>query len=578
MPTAVSNALVVVAITIAIAIVASVAMHFKFLVRKVLVALGYPKFETVHPELGAYEVGAIKIRLSPDFPPCQLFYPVETKTTTKTTKMTNRNKKHKKNTFAPYYRPQSVKGLVKFLHNGDTVDGLIQMLQDAPHPLSDNYGADPLPAPTSNTKNNNTNTNNNNTNNNNNNKNNNTNTNKFPLVFFSHGLGGSMEMYTELCSQLASLGCIVVAPEHADTSASYSSKVTADGTVEEVWYKPPLPDSIEPYSRKKMVNYRGPHLEDRVDELTALYYGFLKNKMTPTPLTSNSSNGNDNGNGNGNDSEAEAVISITNQILAAVDPLQLHLVGHSFGGATQLLAAQRWATERCNRKSHNGSNSHNGSSNSNGSNSHNGSSNNSHNGNSKRTTSDPPIVPLSITVFDAWNFALSDAILARGIPSVDNNDNDNENDNDNDNDNDNGSSGPPILSILSEEWALTNPEREQLMVFLRNSRKSCKRIDSYYAMHSVHQSVSDTEAWLPTIASKAFENRGPLEDLHVTIRAVTSAFARHSGMVVATPSSDADTDTDTDTDNTTIASSVSTGGTLVPFPIKSYSSSSESPK
>ena len=530
--------------------IAFVAMHFKFIVRKVLVALGYPKFETVHPALGRYEVGAIRLRLSPDLPPCQLFYPVEPKGIAKT------HTKNAKTTFVPYYRPQSVKGLVKFLHNGDTVDGLIQMLQDASHPLSDNYAADPLPAPAA-TKNN---TNNNKNNNNNNND-------KFPLVLFSHGLGGSMEMYTELCSQLASLGCVVVAPEHADTSASYSSKVTADGTVEEIWYKPPLPNSIEPYSRQKMVDYRGPHLEDRVDELTALYCAVLTNTVTPTPLRSNvSASANANANASGIDSEAEAVISLTNQILAAVDPLQLHLVGHSFGGATQLLAAQRWATERIsiNRQRHKGTNA-NSKGSSNGSSS-NGTTttNNNNSSNRTKTTSDPPIVPLSVTVLDAWNFALSDAILARGIPSVDNNNNAGNNA---------GNNGPPILSILSEEWALTNPEREQLMVFLRNSRKSCKRIriDSYYAMHSVHQSVSDTEAWLPTIASKAFENRGPLEKRHATIRAVTSAFARHSGMVIATPSSDAGASTGS------AAGSVSTGGTLVPFPIESSSSSSSAP-
>jgi hypothetical protein len=197
-------------------------------------------------------------------------------------------------------------------------------------------------------------------------------------------------------------------------------------------------------------------------------------------------------------------------------------------------------------------------------------------------TSTTPIVPLSVTVIDSWNFALSDAILAMGIPSVDDNESSNSSDDEqllvfhdddessSDNDNDDGdtntlssSSGPPILSVLSEEWALTNPEREGLLVFLRNSRHACKRIDSYYAKHSVHQSVSDTEAWLPTIAAKSFINRGPLEGRHVTIRAVTSAFARHSGIVVA--SSDGAT------------GSVSTGGTLVPFPIES-SSSSESPK
>ena len=37
---------------------------------------------------------------------------------------------------------------------------------------------------------------------------------KWPLVLFSHGLGGCEEMYSQLCSFIASYGYIVVAVEH----------------------------------------------------------------------------------------------------------------------------------------------------------------------------------------------------------------------------------------------------------------------------------------------------------------------------------------------------------------------------
>lgn len=41
----------------------------------------------------------------------------------------------------------------------------------------------------------------------------------FPLVLFSHGLGGSKDAFAELCHHLASHGYVVISPSHADSIA-----------------------------------------------------------------------------------------------------------------------------------------------------------------------------------------------------------------------------------------------------------------------------------------------------------------------------------------------------------------------
>ena len=428
---AVINAIIVV-------IIAMIAMYFKFVIRKILLVFGFPKLETIHPELGEYNVGALKIRLSKDLTPCQLFYPVE-----KDAKRANKK-------FVGYYRPQAVKGLIKFMETGESADGVLQFLQDAKHPNLKYYGAEPMSATTTTTTSK-------------------KNGSKFPLVVFSHGLSGTIEGYTQLCSQLASLGCVVVAPEHADSSASYSSKVLEDGSIQEIWYQAPTPDSVEPYSREKMVRYRGPHAEIRVDELTALY-AFLNSGQKVSYKEKEDHHHHD---------HHDHDVRIANAVLDSFDPLNLHLVGHSFGSSTQLLAAQRWATQQQQQQQQHAA---------------------------------PKIVPLTITVCDTWNFALSDEIISKGIPKTTTTTN----------------VSPPILSVISNEW-VSNPEVEPLKEFLRQSQPHCG-VTSYYAKNSMHQSFSDTEAWLPTSLAVSFENRGQGEERHVTIRAVVSAFSKHTGI------------------------------------------------
>jgi hypothetical protein len=81
----------------------------------------------------------------------------------------------------------------------------------------------------------------------------------WPLVLFSHGLGGNADIYTSQCAHLASLGYVVVAIEHADGSGSFATD--ASGA--------PVPHRgfKGEYSHENVVAFRAPFLEQRVAEL-----------------------------------------------------------------------------------------------------------------------------------------------------------------------------------------------------------------------------------------------------------------------------------------------------------------------
>lgn len=106
---------------------------------------------------------------------------------------------------------------------------------------------------------------------------NNDNNKKYPLVIFSHGLGGSFDAYSQICIAYASYGFIVAALDHREGSALYTQ--LADGT--KIYYQHPylinksnnekyIPqDNI--WQRKDILTFRGPQFAQRVKQFKQMY-------------------------------------------------------------------------------------------------------------------------------------------------------------------------------------------------------------------------------------------------------------------------------------------------------------------
>jgi len=169
-------------------------------------------------------------------------------------------------------------------------------------------------------------------------------------------------------------------------------------------------------------------------------------------------------------------------------------------------------------------------------------------------------------VLDAWCFALSDEVLNNGIINIPTKLKDG------------GDEFPPppnqtkIISILSQDWALTNSESKQTLQFLNNcnsgnsnnsnsssttARSNNNNVYSYYARNSVHQSFSDTECWLPTFIARKLGCRGMKEDRHITIRSCVKEFI-----------SQTQTQTQTQTQNNLNDNDNQNNNILIPFPYK----------
>ncbi|KAF0689541.1 Aste57867_19044 [Aphanomyces stellatus] len=131
----------------------------------------------------------------------------------------------------------------------------------------------------------------------------------WPVVIFSHGLGGALELYSSICQYLASEGMVVVALNHTDGSAAVYRNPD-DLTFE--YYDRPPPSALEDWDghgyglRNKQLHVRAAQIQRVVDAIVGL----------------------------NNDDR-------TSVFYQALDLNRIGAAGHSFGGASVLTAAKQ---------------------------------------------------------------------------------------------------------------------------------------------------------------------------------------------------------------------------------------------
>ena len=148
---------------------------------------------------------------------------------------------------------------------------------------------------------------------------------RWPVMVFSHGLGGSRNAYSHLLGSLSSHGIVVIAPDHRDGSSPITYiRATEESEAKAIDYNR-IPHTLSP----EIFEERDEQLKIRLWELGLIYDALLKidNGSPIKNLDPNQSSRSE---------EHNEILSMFRDMLDVHQPGSISWGGHSFGGATMI--------------------------------------------------------------------------------------------------------------------------------------------------------------------------------------------------------------------------------------------------
>ncbi|CAF9941676.1 MAG: hypothetical protein ALECFALPRED_009260 [Alectoria fallacina] len=310
---------------------------------------------------------------------------------------------------------------------------------------------------------------------------------RWPVMVFSHGLGGTKNAYSHLTGSLASHGMVVVAPEHRDGSAPISYIHFTDGSHPKVVDYRSLPLKPSP----KVDENRNKQLEIRLWELGLIHEALLKLDSSPKQLH----------NIGARTSQDPDLLSMFASALDVHAPGKISWSGHSFGAATvvQFIKSVYY---------------------------HSSSPSNGYtplyrpNLDSSIVSQVTPATP--ITLLDLWTLPLRSSptsyLWSKPLPAY------------------NSTSGSPPLAVLSEaffKWTSNLRETKRAISPPMGDNSALEtKPHIFYPISSAHLSQSDFGPLFPWATRKIFKAEDPERTMRLNVRAILESL-RRSGIRVA---------------------------------------------
>ena len=312
---------------------------------------------------------------------------------------------------------------------------------------------------------------------------------RWPVMVFSHGLGGTKTAYSHLIGSLASHGLVVVAPEHRDGSAPISFVHSTDGHPAKAVDYRALPHKPSP----ELEENRNKQLEIRLRELDLIHEALLKLDSNPAQLHNI-----------GRDSKSLRMFA------SALDvhiPGKISWSGHSFGAASvvQFIKSVYYHESRPSNGYKPLYSPARGSS---------------------LISQVTPSTP--ITLLDLWTLPLLSSptsyLWSKPLPAHDSRD------------------GSPPLAILSEaffKWTSNLQETKHAISTPAGETSAlAQNPHIFYPVSSAHLSQSDFGPLFPWLTKRIFKADAPERTLRLNVRAILESLRRSGVRVADTSDSD----------------------------------------